>query len=233
VLTADFASLANVRQLAKDIQTRYSRLDVLVNNAGVMVERRKLTRDGYEINFQVNYLAPFLLTNLLLDRLKASAPARIVNVSSAAHMSGRLRWDDYDGRWRVGGWRSYGDSKLALVMFTRELARRLEGTGVTVNSLHPGVIASGFAQEQGNISGLFFKFFRPFLSTTEKGAQTQTYLATSPEVEGMSGEYFVGKHTRRAAPRAYDDDASRRLWDVSARLVGLEATAERASTATA
>lgn len=228
VLVADLASLAQVRRLAAEITQRYPALHVLINNAGLMLDRRRLTSDGFEMTFAVNYLAPFLLTNLLLGRLIASAPARIINVASVAHVRGRLRWEDYDGAWRTSGWRAYNDSKLALVMFTRELARRLAGTGVVANALHPGVIASNLAQEPGNISGLFFRLFRPFLTSPEHGAQTTVYLAMAPEAASVSGEYFANRRPRRAAASAYDDAACRRLWDVSAQLVGLGATASSA-----
>lgn len=221
VLIADLADLAQVRRLAADILSRYHRLDVLVNNAGLMFDRTQRTSDGLEATFAINYFAPFLLTNLLLDRLKASAPSRIVNVASDAHFGGHIPWDDLAGRERGSGWRAYADSKLALVMFTRELARRLAGTGVTVNAVHPGVVATGFAQEPGNLSGLFFKLGKPFLRTPARGAQTTIFVATAPEGGTISGAYFVDKRSRRMNKLALDDADCAHLWDLTAQIVGL------------
>ncbi len=226
VHVADLASFRQVRMLAGELHARYPRLDVLVNNAGLWMDRRTLTEDGIEAMMQVNYFAPFLLTNLLLDRLTASAPARIVNVSSTAHYAGRIRWSEFDGRWHMASWRAYADSKLALVMFTRELSRRLAGTGVTANELHPGVIGSNFAQEKGNLAGFAFLLMRPFLATPVQGAQTSIYLAASPAVEEVSGGYFENQRLKKAARRAYDEADSERLWHLSARITGLNRAAE-------
>lgn len=221
LILADFASLAAVRRAAETFLARYDRLDVLVNNAGLYLGKRLLSADGYEMTFAVNHLAPFLLTNLLLDTLKASAPARIINVSSGAHAAGRIRFDDLQSARGYQGFRAYADSKLANILFSNELARRLAGTGVTANSLHPGAVASNFAQDTGGFFGQLFKLARPFMRTPEQGAQTSIYLASAPEIADVSGVYFVDSRPARTAPQANDAAAAQRLWEVSAELVGL------------
>jgi NAD(P)-dependent dehydrogenase (short-subunit alcohol dehydrogenase family) len=221
LILADFASLAAVRRAAETFQERYDRLDVLVNNAGLYLGERLLSADGYEMTFAVNHLAPFLLTNLLIDTLKASAPARIVNVSSGAHAGGRMRFDDLQSARSYQGFRAYADSKLANILFTTELARRLAGTGVTANSLHPGAVASNFAQGTKGFFGFIFGMARSFMLTPEQGAQTSIYLASAPEVADVSGAYFVKSKPSRTASQANDADAARRLWEVSEQLVGL------------
>jgi NAD(P)-dependent dehydrogenase (short-subunit alcohol dehydrogenase family) len=221
LILADFAALATVRRAAETILARYNRLDVLVNNAGLYLGERLVSADGYEMTFAVNHLAPFLLTNLLLDTLKAGAPTRIITVSSGAHAAGRMRFDDLQAERRYQGFRAYADSKLANILFTTELARRLADTGVTANSLHPGAVASNFAQDMGGIFGRLFQFARPFMRTPEQGAQTSIYLASAPEVAGVTGAYFADSKPARPAPQANDVVAARQLWDVSAALVGL------------
>ena len=219
--TADLASQASIRQLAAELLARCPRLDVLVNNAGLIVRRRSLTVDGIETVFAVDHLAYFLLTNLLLDRLKASAPARIVNVSSEAHQGHRLDFDDLQ---LERGWRpvkAYSLSKLANVMFTYELARRLAGTGVTANCLHPGVIATKLLLDYLPLPSVTQAVTTAFAGTPEQGAETSLYLATSPEVEGVTGGYFARCRQRQSTAFSYDEDAARRLWDESARLTGL------------
>lgn len=225
VLVADLADLTQVRRLAADILSRYDRLDVLINNAGLMFDRSQRTVDGLEATFAINYFAPFLLTNLLLDRIEASTPARIINVASAAHFGGHIPWDDLEGKRRGSGYGAYSDSKLALVMFTRELARRLVGTGVTVNAVHPGVVATGFAQEPGNLSGLFFKLGKPFLRTPAKGARTTIYVATAPEGGKVSGDYFADERPRNMNKLAMNDADCARLWNLTAHIVGLDSLA--------
>jgi NAD(P)-dependent dehydrogenase (short-subunit alcohol dehydrogenase family) len=220
----DLARLDDVRRFAKDLEARRERLHVLVNNAGLMLDRRTTTIDGFETTFQVNHLGPFLLTNLLLDRLKASAPARIVNVSSTAHHGARLDFDDLQSERGYAGMRVYAMTKLCNILFTRELARRLEGTGVTANALHPGTVRTGFGQE-GDTGGLWriaWAIGRPFFLSPRQGARTSVYLASSPEVEGRSGAYYTRCRPSRTSRAAQDDEAARRLWEISARLAGID-----------
>jgi NAD(P)-dependent dehydrogenase (short-subunit alcohol dehydrogenase family) len=217
---ADFASLAAVRLLADDILGRTERLDLLVNNAGLFSPRFQLSEDGYEMTFAVNHLGPFLLTNLLLDRLKASAPARIVTVASRAHRGQHIELATIAGR---RGWsmtNAYGRSKLCNILFTRELTRHLDGTGVTAACLHPGVVATGLAQ-RGGIAELGWRLAKPFMVSVEKGAETSLFLATVPDPTPFNGGYVVGKALARPDPAAREDGMARRLWDESARLVGL------------
>ncbi|HEX3596297.1 MAG TPA: SDR family oxidoreductase [Polyangiaceae bacterium] len=219
---ADFASLDDVRRVAKELLSRLPRLDVLVNNAGAINMTRTTTRDGLETTFAVNHLAPFLLTHLLLGRLKESAPARIVNVASRAHTRGGIELDDLEGKKAYRGFKAYAQSKLCNVLFTYELARRLEGTQLSANCLHPGVIASGFGKNQPGIFSFGAKLVAPLLWTPEKGARTSLYLAESPEVEGISGKYF-DDDTReiRSSKISYDRDVQRRLWEISERMTGV------------
>jgi NAD(P)-dependent dehydrogenase (short-subunit alcohol dehydrogenase family) len=221
LLVADFASLASVRRVAAEFLARRTRLDVLVNNAGLYLGERIVSQDGYEMTFAVNHLAPFLLTNLLLDALRAAAPARVVTVSSGAHMSGHIRFDDLNAERRFSGFRAYGDSKLANVLFSNELARRLQGSGVTSNSLHPGAVATNFASGTSGIMNLAFRIARPLFLSPERGAQTSIYLAASPDVAGASGLYYVNKKSRRPSAEAGRAEVQRQLWEVSEKLVGL------------
>ncbi|MEP7291122.1 MAG: SDR family oxidoreductase [Chloroflexota bacterium] len=226
-LLADLSSLADVRRLADEFRQRYARLDVLINNAGAYNAQRSETVDGYETTFAVNHLAYFLLTHLLLDMLTASAPARIVNVSSGAHMGTKLNFDDLQNTQNYGaaGFRAYGQSKLANVLFTYELARRLAGTGVTANVLHPGVVATGFGENNGGILRLVMKVMHRFSITPSKGAETILYLATSPEVEGITGKYWDKCKAIPSSPESYNEADQKRLWDVSAEMTGLSVAA--------
>lgn len=222
VFTADLSAQREVRALAEQVLTAYPRLDVLVNNVGGYWAHRHVTEDGLERTFAVNHLAPFLLTNLLLKRLTASAPARVVTVSSGAQAMGRIHFDDLQGERGYRGQRAYNQSKLANVLFTYELARRLAGSGVTANVLHPGVVRSGFGSEDsGRWMRVMLPVVRPFMKTPEQGAQTSIHLASSPEVEGVSGRYFANRRVRRSSSASYDTTTAARLWDVSADLVGL------------
>jgi len=215
VMIVDLASEASVRAFAEEFTRTYPRLDVLINNAGVYTSHREMTEDGLERQFEVNYLSEFLLTHLLLDPLKRSAPSRIVNVSSSAHEGGTIRFDDLQGEQRYGGFRAYNQSKLAQVLFTRELATRLVGSGVTVNACHPGVIRTNLGM--GGASPIV-RFVRMFFKSPEKGAETPIFLAASPEVEGVTGKYFAKMQVRTPSRAAQDASVARRLFDISAQL---------------
>jgi retinol dehydrogenase 14 len=216
---ADLSVQAGVRRLAVQVLDTYPRLDVLVNNAGGFWAHRHVTADGLEHTFALNHLAPFLLTSLLLDRLTASAPARIVTVSSGAHARARIDFDDLQGERTYSGQRAYGQSKLANVMFTYELARRLEGTGVTATVLHPGVVRTSFgAEDQAAYLAAMIGVARLFMKTPAQGASTPVYLASSPQVEGITGRYFVNRKPRTSSKASYDAAAAARLWQISADL---------------
>jgi NAD(P)-dependent dehydrogenase (short-subunit alcohol dehydrogenase family) len=222
LLLADLSAQAAIRELAGQILQRCPRIDVLINNAGAVFASRSTTVDGLETTFATNHLAYFLLTNLLLERLKASAPTRIVNVSSRAHTSaGGIPFDDLQAEHGYSGWRRYAESKLANILFTRELARRLEGTHVTVNALHPGVVATGFGQGGSFWLRLGLTIGRPFLLSPEQGAETVIYLATAPAVATVTGKYFAKCAEATPSPVAHDNALARRLWEVSAKLTGL------------
>ena len=223
LMELDLASLSNVRKFANEVLSRFERLHVLVNNAGLVLDKRTETEDGFETMFQVNHLGPFLLTNLLLDRLKASAPARIVNVASVAHRGNTINFDELRSEKGFRGLRGYGQTKLCNILFTRELARRLEGIGVTANALHPGTVRTGFGREGDTrwIFALGIRLAAPFFLSAAKGARTSIYLASSPEVEGKTGGYWARCKPSAASAAATDDEAARRLWQLSAEFVGL------------
>jgi NAD(P)-dependent dehydrogenase (short-subunit alcohol dehydrogenase family) len=219
---ADMTSQAEVRRLAVAVLDAYPRLDVLVNNVGGFWAHRHPTADGLERTFALNHLAPFLLTNLLVDRLKASAPGRVVTVSSGAQSMGRIDFDDLQGAQNYSGQRAYNQSKLANVMFTNELARRLAGTGVTANSVHPGVVRTNFgAEDQAWFFSVISGIVRPLLKTPAQGAQTPIYLASSPDVDGVNGQFFANRKPKTANKAAYDTNVTARFWQVSADLVGM------------
>jgi NAD(P)-dependent dehydrogenase (short-subunit alcohol dehydrogenase family) len=227
-MVADLSEMAQVRQLAAEFRRKYDRLDVLVNNAGIGTSQRAVTSEGFERMFALNHLSYFLLTNLLLDVIKASAPARIVNVSSEAHRRVTLDFDDLQNTrdWGQAGFRAYGRTKLMNILFTRELARRLEGSGVTANAVHPGVVATGIWRGAGGVFGTVVGALAPmFMKSPEEGAQTSIYVATAPEIEGMTGLYFSDSKPAQPSAAAQDDAAARKLWDISARLVGLSEVA--------
>jgi NAD(P)-dependent dehydrogenase (short-subunit alcohol dehydrogenase family) len=223
LMLADLSSQASVRKLAKNILQHYQHIHVLINNAGLIYLTRQETTEGFEATLAVNYLAPFLLTNLLLDRLKASAPSRIVNVSSDSHQSGYIRMDDLELKKGYRIMRAYGQSKLVLVLFTYELARRLQGTGVTANCLHPGFVSTNFAQNGvGKVGRSITKLIFSNLGISpEEGAKTSIYLASSPEIEGVTGKYFVKSIPVRSAPISYDETLQHQLWDETTKLVHL------------
>ena len=226
VMQADLASLDSIRALAQRFQATHGSLDVLINNAGVFEPHRRLSADGIEMTFAVNVVAPFLLTELLLERLRQSAPSRIVNVCSAMHASASLEIDDlqFEGR-RYGMTRAYGQSKLALLMVTKELARRLRGTEVTVNAVHPGFVASNLGRLGGPV-GMSWRLMKPLMISPEEGAKTSVYLALSPEVDGVSGGYFAKQSQAPSNPIADNPRLARELWGVLETLVGLSAHAK-------
>jgi NAD(P)-dependent dehydrogenase (short-subunit alcohol dehydrogenase family) len=221
LIVADLSSRAEVHRVAAEFRARHARLDVLVNNAGVYVPERHVTVDGLEETLAVNHLAYFILTRLLVDLIKASAPARIVNTSSDAHGRGKMRWDDLQfARHRYSAWRAYSQSKLMNLLFTYELARRLEGSGVTANALHPGVVASGFGRTYPGPMALLYKVFGPFMLTPEQGARTTVHVASSPDVEGVSGAYFARSRPARSNAASRDEASQHRLWTISEELAG-------------
>jgi NAD(P)-dependent dehydrogenase (short-subunit alcohol dehydrogenase family) len=222
-IVADLSSMAEVRKVAEAFKANHSRLDVLINNAGAVFAKRQETVDGYEMTFAFNHLAYFLLTNLLLDTLKASAPARIVSVSSEAQTNGRINFDDLNAKngYGMGGFGAYSNSKLANVMFTYELARRLEGTGVTANVLHPGLVGTGFGKNNGGLMRFAMRILSPFSLTPEQGADTIIYLASSPEVEGVTSKYWDKRKAVKSIDASYDISAQQRLWTVSEQMTGL------------
>ncbi len=221
VLVADLSSQGEVRRLAAEALERLPQIDVLVNNVGGYWHTRRITADGLEWTFAVNHLAPFLLTSLLLDRLKQSAEARVVTVSSHAHAQGRIDFDDLQGERSYSGSRAYDQSKLANVLFTNELARKLAGSGVTANVLHPGVVSTGFgAEDPGRTQRLLVPILRPFMRSPVRGAATSIWLASAPDIAGVTGRYFANGKEKRLSQRAVDTSVARRLWGVSADLIG-------------
>jgi NAD(P)-dependent dehydrogenase (short-subunit alcohol dehydrogenase family) len=219
---ADFASLDEVRRLASELLDRHERIDVLVNNAGLVADRRRLTSDGHELTFQVNHLAPFLLTNLLLDRLRASAPARVVTTSSDAHWGGTIDFDDLRCERSWSMWGAYSDSKLANVLFTHALARRIDGTGVTANCLHPGTVRTRLGAGANPVFALAWTAAKSLFRSPASGAETIVHLATHPDGEDFSGAYFADSRAKAPKRQAVDDALAERLWRVSEELVGLD-----------
>jgi NAD(P)-dependent dehydrogenase (short-subunit alcohol dehydrogenase family) len=218
----DLSDQTQVVALADDIQRQYERLDVLINNAGAFFAQREESADGIEMTWALNHMAPFVLTTRLLPLLRASAPARVITVSSAAHRMGRMNFADVEGRQRYSGWPAYAQSKLANLLFTYELADRLRDADVTVNALHPGFVASGFGQNNHSFTMRAFAWLqKKFAISSEQGAQTSIYLAMSPQVAQVTGRYFVDSTPVPAAAHAYDVTARRRLWRLSEDLVRL------------
>ena len=218
-IAGDLSLMAQVRQVAEQFLTRYDRLDVLINNAGAVFSSRQVTAESYEMTMALNHLNYFYLTDLLQDRLLASAPARIINVSSDAHKGGSINFDDFMSEKKYSAFGVYSMSKLANIMFTYELARRLEDSGVTTNALHPGFVASNFGRSNGGMWGALMPLAHLFAISPEKGAETTIHLAMSPEVEGVTGKYFVKKQPVKSSAVSYDVAAQRRLWDVSEQFV--------------
>ncbi len=222
LMLADLSSQRSIRRFAADFLSTAEPLHVLINNAGVVNLKRTPTIDGIETVFAVNHLAYFLLTHLLLDRLAASAPARIVNVASDAHKFGKLDFNNLQGERRYRVMRIYGQSKLANILFTYELARRLAGTRVTANCLHPGAVATGLGKNNGTWANVIIALLGPFFRTPAAGAATSVYLASSAEVEGVSGKYFRNCRETRSSRASYDETAARRLWEISAQMTGVD-----------
>ncbi len=216
----DLSSQEDIRKFVSEFKGKYQTLHVLINNAGVMISKRIISDEGLEMNFAVNHLAPFLLTNLLLDMLKKSAPSRIINVSSGLHKRGKIDFEDLQNEnKKTALFKMYGDSKLALMLWSYELSRRLEGTNVTINTVHPGVVNTNLGRHQSKFSQGFGKLF---FKKPEKGAETSIYLASSPEVEGITGKYFVKKEPRQSSKDSYNVDDAKRIWEISAKMTGLE-----------
>jgi retinol dehydrogenase 14 len=222
VFVADLSVQAQVRRLAGEVLERCSRIDVLVNNVGGYWNTRHLTADGLERTFALNHLAAFLLTNLLLDRLKHSVVARVVTVSSNAHTQGRIDFDDLQGERSYAGARAYNQSKLANLLFTYELARRLQPSAVTANAVHPGVVRTAFgAEDPAGVQRRVVPLLRPFMKTPAQGAATSIHLASAPELAQVTGRYFANRKPKRSSKASYDQATAARLWQVSAELVGL------------
>jgi NAD(P)-dependent dehydrogenase (short-subunit alcohol dehydrogenase family) len=221
LLLADLSSLESVQQLATEFRKKYSKLHVLINNAGLFNRKRHVTTDGYENTFATNYLAPFLLTNLQLGLLKASAPSRIINVSSVGHYNGHINFEDLNLEKEYGGWKAYGQSKLALVLFTHELAKKLRGSGVAVNALHPGTVATNIWTRPFGPAGFITALPKLFMASPEEGAETIVYLASSPDAQSLSGEYLEKLKVKKSSEESYDEEIAQRLWDVSAKLTRL------------
>ena len=228
-LLADLSVQAQVRQLAEKFKARYQRLDVLVNDAGAIFLRRQVSAEGIEMNFALNHLAYFLLTNLLLDTIKASAPARVINVASNSHRGQHLDFDNLELKRGYNPMRAYGRSKLCNLYFTYELARRLEneGTGVTVNAMHPGFVATNMGANNGWLVRLFLPLIHRNSLTPEQGASTAVYLASSPDVEGVTGKYFVREREVESDPVSYDESAASRLWEISTNMTRLSSANPR------
>jgi retinol dehydrogenase 12 len=219
---ADLSSQDQVRDVAGRLSA-LDRIDVLINNAGLILGERRVTADGLEYTFAVNHLAPFLLTTMLLGKLQDSAPARVITVASAAHTRARLDLDDLQLEQGYSAWRAYSNGKLANILFTRELARRLPGTGVTANCLHPGVVRSRFGNESGPLSRIGIMIGGPFMVSPAAGADTAVYLASSPDVAGDSGGYYVKRRPQQPSSAARDDETARKLWQASEELTQVRA----------
>lgn len=218
----DFTDLADVRKFADNFNETYNRLDILVNNAAIISTKRQETADGYELQFGVNHLAPFLLTNLLLDKLKTSSPSRIINVSSGAYKFGTICFDDLQSKKKYRTFKAYGQSKLANILFTYELSRRLDESQVTVNCLHPGAVSTNLGIDRKTGFGkTIVKILKPFFKTATEGAQTAIYLASSSDVESITGQYFENKQQVPTKKQTHDKEIATRLWKISEELVGL------------
>jgi len=234
LIVGDVGSQKDIRRVASEVQKKVDKLDVLLNNAGVLVPQRRTTVDGIEETFAINHLGYFLLTKLLRDLLEKSGNSRIVNVSSEAHRRGKMNFDDLQfEKTSYSAMGAYSQSKLANILFTKELAKRLAGTKVTANCLHPGVIASGFGHTYGGLWSFVLTLGRPFLANTDDGAKTQVHLASSPEVEGITGEYWDKCKVARPTRAAQNEGDAKRLWEISEELVSKPKPQATEATATA
>jgi retinol dehydrogenase 12 len=218
-IAADLSVRDEVHRTAYDFKKRHPRLDVLINNVGSIFMSRQVSKDGLEMTFALNHISYFLLTHLLLDVLKASAPARVINVSSNAHRRAKIWFDDIQLDKNYSGFAAYSQSKLCNILFTYELARRLEGSGVTVNALHPGFVASEFAKNNGFLIRLIMRLIAPIAKSINDGASTSIYLASSREVEGVSGKYFIDSRESASNPASYDKQAAEKLWNLSLEMI--------------
>ncbi|MBO6574859.1 MAG: SDR family oxidoreductase [Rhodothermales bacterium] len=222
LILTDLSELQAVKDLAARLADEYPQIDVLVNNAGLFRNRREVTAQGHEMTFAVNHLAYFTITLSLLDTLRKSAPCRVINVASNAHRRMKLNFEDLQSEKRYNGWKAYGTSKLANILFTYELARRLEGTGVSANALHPGVVATSFGRAGNGLLSAIWKAASPFMLTPAQGARTVVHLATSPDVEGISGRYFANEKPVPSSTASMDTEAAARLWSESLSLAGFD-----------
>jgi NAD(P)-dependent dehydrogenase (short-subunit alcohol dehydrogenase family) len=217
----DLSVQADIVKLARDIKTKHHKIDVLINNAGLVIPEHQVSADGIEMTFAVNHLAPFLLTHLLLNLLKNGHEPRIITVASEAHRFSRLDFHELPSPAKYNAWIAYGNSKLCNILFTRQLSKEVEKEGITANCLHPGVVATNFAAGNNGITGLFFKLFRPFLISAEKGAETTIYLASSPEVKAITGLYFDKSKPRKPSKEALSNYNAQKLWETSINLTNL------------
>jgi NAD(P)-dependent dehydrogenase (short-subunit alcohol dehydrogenase family) len=224
-MVCDLSSQDSVRELAHDFRARYKRLHVLINNAGIFLPKRVVTVDGLEATFVTNHLGHFLLTNLLLDLLKANAPSRIINVTSSAHYGTEMDFDDLQGEKKYSGYHAYSQSKLANVLFTYQLAKLLEGTAVTANCLHPGVVRTGFGKDQGGLMNILVRIGSPFMISPEKSAKAEVYLATSPQLEKVTGRFYSKGKEAESSKESYNVTSAEKLWKMSAELTKLNVKA--------
>ena len=222
ILQGDLSSRDSVRELADDFRRRYKRLHVLINNAGVYMPKRKVTVDGLEATFVTNHLGHFILTNLLLDLLKENTPSRIINVTSAAHRGYNINFEDLQGERKYSAFHAYGQSKLANILFTYELAKKLQGTGVTVNCLHPGVVRTGFGKDQRGLFSIAVHIISPFMMSPAKAAKNLIYLATAPELENVTGKHFSKGKEEKSSNESYDEASAQKLWEISSELAELQ-----------
>ena len=222
LILIDLADLISVRKAAEDIKAKYDHIDVMINNAGGYFTERKTSKDGYECTFAMNHLGHFLLTNLLLDELKAAVNARLINLSSDIHKKGHIIFDDLMTEKKYKGFGVYSHAKLANILFTKELSRRLHDTDITVNTLHPGIVRTNFTADSGRFIRFMMTIMGSLLKSPEKGAETSVYLASSKDVAGISGKYFVNRKEKKSSPESCNEEVAKKLWKMSCELTGLD-----------